>query len=260
MDCNNQGAGDTADASWQDNVYADTGSTLSSNAVLLGSFTQTGNLDAGAAYSQSLLVTLPISLSGPYNLFVATNEPAPAGQSVTPTPAYETNFNNDTSAALPITVVQSLADLQVTSVFGPATAQTGGSVTITWTVRNDGSRTTNSNYWYDDVWMSTNRTLQIGGTDIYLGTLQHTNPLSPGGSYSASLSVTVPTDVSPGSYYFIVTTDRPVLPPGTEPGTGNLVYESNKSNNELATSTAAAVSTTPTPELDVSNVIATRYG
>ena len=66
----NQGASDTAVSSWPDDVYADTSSAPDSNAVLLGSFTHNGLLNPGDSYSQSQLVTLPISLLGSYNLFV----------------------------------------------------------------------------------------------------------------------------------------------------------------------------------------------
>ncbi len=93
----NEGTGDTANGavtggiapgvvdSWQDNVYADTSFTLTANAVLLGSFTHTfglstaGDLNAGASYSESQLVPLPISLAGYYNLFVVSDEIANNG-------------------------------------------------------------------------------------------------------------------------------------------------------------------------------------
>ena len=87
---------------------------------------------------------------------------------------------------------------------------------------------TNSNYWFDDVWISTNPTLGSGGNDIFLGTVQHSNPLVPGGSYTASDQVTVPASLTPGSYYFIVAVDRPVLPPNVDDtSTEDLVYEIN---------------------------------
>ena len=110
----NLGAGDTAVTSWQDNVYADTGSTLTSNGILLASYTHNGLLAAGASYSESQDVPLPISLSGPCNLFVVTNEPflAPGETTTPPPPVYESNFNNDTSAPMPIGVVQTLANLE----------------------------------------------------------------------------------------------------------------------------------------------------
>ena len=250
----NQGAGDTAVSSWQDNVYADTGSTLDSHAVLLGSYKHTGLLGAGGSYSQSQIVTLPISLSGPYNLFVVTNEPVPVpGQSAPPLPVYESNFNNDTSTAVAVNVVQTLADLQATQVVAPSSVQAGGSYAVQWTAQNNGAGATNSNYWFDDVWISTKSTLNSGGNDIYLGTVQHTNPLAAGGSYTASDQVTVPASLPPGSYYFIVAVDRPLLPTSTyDTSTENIVYESNENNNVAA----LAISVTPGPELVVSQVAA----
>jgi YD repeat-containing protein len=236
----NQGIGDSAVTSWQDKVYADTGSTVSSNAVLLDSFTHTGLLDAGAFYSQSQLVTLPISLLGPYNLFVVTNG------AVLTSPVYESDFNNDTSTAVPIMISQQLADLQVSSVTGPASAVTGSSVSVGWSVQNNGLGETNSNYWSDAVWMSTNAALGLfGGTDVLLGKIQHTNPLAAGANYSASGTFSIPLTVPAGSYYFIIVTNS-----------DSKVYDSDSSNSETATSTTAAVSVTPTPELDVSSVTA----
>ena len=48
-----QGTGNTAVSSWQDQVYLDTGTTLSSKAVSLGSFTHYGVIAAGGSYTQA---------------------------------------------------------------------------------------------------------------------------------------------------------------------------------------------------------------
>jgi hypothetical protein len=251
----NEGLGDTAISSWQDDIYADTSATLTSQAVLLGSFTHVGLLNPGESYTQSELVTVPISFLGAYNIFVVAN----ASKTV-----YVTGDNN-TSSPVPSTVSLQLtnsqgvtqkaavSDLQPTSVTGPASAATGGSVSVSWVVQNNGPGATNSDYWYDDVWMSTNTTLGGGGTDIYLGTVQHTNPLAAGASYSASGTFTLPNNLAAGNYYFIVGTDRPVAPPNDVQGV-NLVHETNEANNEMPASTITAVSVAPAPELTVSNV------
>ncbi len=252
----NQSTGDTAVSSWQDSVYVDPGATLDGNAVLLGSFTHNGLLTGGGSYAQSQLLTLPIDLLGSYNLFVVAN----SSDSV-----HESNLSNNTSAPAPIAISlqvtepqggtqqAAVADLQVTSVTASAVA--GGSVTVSWTVQNNGSGATNANYWDDDVWMSTNPTLGSGGTDVYLGTVQHTNPLPAGGGYSASGAFTVPPTLPAGHYYYIVATDRPVAPPSDPDNEGvQLVYESNATNNDTSTDVAAPVSPAPLPDLTVSNV------
>ena len=242
----NQGTGDTAISTWQDYVYIESGSTLDGNGILIGSFAHTGLLNPGDSYSQSQQVTLPLNLSGNYHLFVVTNKPGQSGV------VFDPNSGNNTSPALGITLTQQLADLRVTALTAPALGTAGTSATVQWTVTNNGAGVTNSNYWYDDVWLSTNTTLGSGGTDVYVGTLQHSNVLGVGQSYNASLTVTLPQTVAAGHYHFIVATDRPVTPPNGY-GSSNLVLESIESNNEAASS-LAPIAAAATPHLVVSNV------
>ncbi len=256
----NQGTSDTAAGSWQDDVYVDASSTLDDNGILLGAFTHTGLLDGGDSYTQSQLVTIPISILGDYNLFVVANATGAV---------HESNVNNNTFGPMPIAITlqspsgggggggppASVSDLQVTSVTGPGTALTGASVTINWTVQNNGPGPTNSNYWYDDVWMSTNQTLDSGGTDVYLGSVQHTNVLAASDNYQASGTFRLPNAAAADSYYFIVATDRPLAPPNDDQSV-RLVYETNYANNELAASAATTVAIGQTPELSISNVTA----
>jgi hypothetical protein len=238
----NQGTGDTALSAWVDNVYASTAATFDSTAVLLGSFPHYGLLGPGRSYTETQLVTLPINFLGGYNLFVVTNATGTVYQPVA----------NNTSTALPSNMNWQLggqeaavSDLQVASVTGPATAATGGSVTVNWSVQNNGPGTTNATNWNDSVWMSTNPTLGSGGTDVFLGSVQHTNPLASGGAYSASGTFTLPETLAGGNYYFIVVTDS-----------GDAVYDTNRANDAAAEATPTAVSVSPVPDLAVSNVTA----
>ncbi len=246
----NQGSGDTAVTAWQDNVYIEASSTLDANSILLGSFTHVGLLAAGESYSQSQLVTLPIDLSGPYNLFVVTNRPPHANN---PPPVYDPNDANDGSAALPISVGQQLADLQAIVVTAPVSAATGQTVTIDWTVNNNGAAATNANLWYDDVWLSTQPTLQSGGGDIWLGSVAHNNPLAVGDGYSASLTLNLPQNLTAGDYYFIVAVDRPVAVP-SHSGT-NRVFEGDETNNQTAAA-VTGVTLGDASDLVISNVAA----
>ncbi len=249
----NQGSGDTAINTWNDAVYGSTSPTFDSSAVFLESFTHNGLLAVGGSYQQSQIVTLPFGVTGNYYLFVVTNLVAP-GQNA---PVYEAGATaNNVSTALPISMVQNPADLEVTQVGAPTTATPGTSVNITWTVADDGAGPTNAGYWDDDVWVSTNTTLGTGGDDVYLGTLLHNTQLSSGGSYQASLNVTLPATLAGGNYYFIVATNRPVAPPNdpNNQGVENL-YESNFSNNETATSSTTAIAALDLPQLSVSNIV-----
>ena len=259
----NQGTGNTAVNSWQDNVYADTNATLDANAVLVGTFPHFGLLSPGASYNAAQLVTVPINFLGNYNLFVVTNATGNVP---------EANTANDASTPAPIAVslqlqanpqapvqVAPVAGLHVTSVTASTSAAPGTSPTVTWTVTNNGPGATDSNYWYDDVWISTHATLGSGGTDVYLATLQHTNPLAAGASYTASTTVALPQTVAAGNYFFIVTTDRPVPPPTPTGNQGvNLVYSGTTStaNKQAAASVPTAVQNPPAADLTVSNVLA----
>ncbi len=271
----NQGGSDTFISSWQDDVYVDPDSMLDSNAVLLGSFTHTGLLNPGDSYSQSQLVTLPIDLLGSYNVFVvadasggvpesntANNDSAPLPikieQTLTPGGGGGRSGGGGTSGGgtggiskaggtggggVTRTEQAPVSDLQPTSISGPGMFVAGGSLTLAWTVTNNGPGVTNSNHWIDDLWISTNPTLGNGGTDVLLGSVQHTNPLVAGAGYSASGTFTVPRGTAAGNYYYIVQTNA-----------SGLVYEDNSLNDELASSTTAVAAPGPMPELNVSDV------
>ncbi len=225
---------------------------------MLGTFTHVGIVEASGSYSQSQRVNLPINLLGNYNLFVVANSPGTV---------YESNTSNNTSSPVPILLQltngqgsgsrqAAVSDLQATSVTGPPTALTGGSVTVSWTVQNNGPGTTNAFFWFDDVWISTNSKLGSGGTDVYLGTVEHINPLSVGSSYSASGTFTLPQNMAGGTWNFIVAVDRPLAPPSDLDSEGvNLVYETNETNNETASATTTAVTVAPLPVLTASNVM-----
>jgi hypothetical protein len=251
----NQGTGDTVVPSWQDAVYIDTGTTLSQSALLLGTYSDYGVLGPGSSYYQSEIVTLPISLLGNYHLFVVTNT----------TGTVQENPGNNTSAGLALAIQMQItdgqgntqqanvADLAVTSV--TASPVTGGSVTVQWTVQNVGSGTTNANYWNDDVWMSTHTTVGSGGTDVYLGTVGHTNALAAGAGYNSSGTFTLPSSFASGTYYFVVATDRPVVPPSDIGGLdAHLVYDTNLANNQGATSATTPVAPVPLPDLTLAFV------
>jgi len=252
----NQGTGDTIATTWNDAVYASASSNLSSP-VLLGTFAHQGLLEAGQSYSTTEPVPIPISLSGTYYLFVTTN-PATIDQTTNqPTYAvYESNYANDSSTPVTVTVNQSLADLVVTQVAAPSALETGQSVTITWTTANVGTGTTNANSWYDDVWMSTTADVNEGGIDVYLGSYYRSNSLAAGQSYNASATVTIPQTLTPGTYYIIVRADRPSqVPTSNDPTTVRRVYQSSYANSDTASS-AITVTAGPAPDLAVTAVSA----
>jgi len=100
-------------------------------------------------------------------------------------------------------------DLTVTALTPPATPisanrDTSYTVTMSWTVKNNGPNTANPN-WNDQAFLSLDQTLD--GGDILLGTVTHTTALTSGSSYNANPTFTVYGGIPPGTYWVIVKTD-----------------------------------------------------
>ena len=182
------------------------------NDVQLGSLLHNGLLDVGQGYAvNNRLIYLPLSLaSGDYFLFLD----ADASNNV----FEDLAENNNTSAGLPITLVRDTADLQVTDVTSPAGAQSGDLITVSWTVQNLGTADTSANFWFDDVYLSADTT--IDGGDRLLGRVQRTNPLAATDQYSVTRDFALPLDVA-GNFLTIVRTD------GT-----NVVFEPSLGNQQ----------------------------
>ena len=93
----NAGTGATDAKSWTDSVYLSTDQTLSSDDLLIGSAPNPSYLAPGESYSQSLTVTLPANLHGPYYVLVETNSSHSQ---------YEYNYgnNNTGSSTAPVQI------------------------------------------------------------------------------------------------------------------------------------------------------------
>ena len=255
----NQGTGTTASSLWHDKIYLSTSNIIDDSAVLLDTVAHSGALAGGATYSQSRLVTLPINVSGSYKIIVQTNSAGEVVESSTTNnlaiASITLDTQNDGGGGGPDDPPAAIADLRPTALTGPTSIVAGSNITANWTVENVGTGSTNSNYWYDDVWLSTHSTLGSGGSDVYLGSLQHNNALAPGGSYSATKSFALPTSLIGGTYYLIVSTDRPTATPLSATGV-NLVFESNESNNNRAASLTASVTPLVKSDLTITSTTA----
>lgn len=101
----------------------------------------------------------------------------------------------------------SLPELHVTSI-SHSDFIGGESVTISWTVQNDGTAPTpNGEVWYDRVWLSVeNRVAANDNNPILLGEYPNISALAPGEYYTQSQTVTIPLSIS-GSYFLFVIAD-----------------------------------------------------
>lgn len=232
----NQGVGDTPVGAWTDRVIASPNATYGDgDDIALASIDRTGKLDPGQEYVRTENIPIPFALVGQYYLFLVAdiyNAVFEGG-----------NEGNNVSTSAVLSVLRDTPDLQVDSVTADATAVTGGSITVNWSVSNHGAGTTNSTYWYDSVYLSANTT--IDGPDLFLGYNFHAGALAPGGSYAQSRTFGLPVDLAPGTYYIIVRTDS-----------FDYVYEVPLEGNNDRAATATQVTLAAVPDLSVTSVMA----
>ena len=205
----NQGVG--AAPSFSVSLYLSTDTTITTSDILVNSYSVTG-LAAGASSTSSGSLIIPGGLAGIYYYGAI----ADTGWNVR-----ETNETNNSGAGNAVAVTG--ADLVMSSISGPTTTAIGKAITITDTVTNQGIGA--SSHFEVYLYLSTDATITTA--DTYLGSRYIAN-LAPGASNTASSSVTIPSSLAHGTYYYGAIADR-----------GNDVGETNETNNARAGNSVA---------------------
>ena len=105
-------------------------------------------------------------------------------------------------------IVYRESDLVISNLtVDPVTTQSGGSMSATFTVTNQGTRDTREARWYDRVFLSQDAALD--STDFEIGEFEHLGALPVGASYDRTLNFTLPEGIS-GEWHIIVYTDADV--------------------------------------------------
>ena len=97
---------------------------------------------------------------------------------------------------------QVLSDLKVSSITVPATAETGSTQTVSWTVKNIGAGSANGS-WVDRVYLSND--VLFSSDDVLVGQVANPTALDIGQSYTSVMNFTAPDGT--GNLYIIVVTD-----------------------------------------------------
>src|SRR5215831_1430022 len=214
----NQGSA-SAVGSWQDGLYLSATPTCCSGATALGAWPRGGPLAARASYTQVKNASVPDVPAGNYYLVVWADAGGVLGE----------DRDDNNQRAIPIRITA--PDLTPTALTAPAAAPAGQPVSVSWTVKNQGTGAT-VGAWSDDLLLSATPTCCLGA--ISLMRTPHT-ALSAGAAYSQTRSVTLPR-VAPGSYYLIVRADA-----------AGVLHEADETNNERAIPiTVTAPDLTPT--------------
>ncbi|MFN0214540.1 MAG: CARDB domain-containing protein [Saprospiraceae bacterium] len=224
----NQGQG-TIYTPWSDRLFVSIDSVFNpGTATLIGTFSRTASLAAGADFAFQETLTMPNGLAGNYYVFLETD----SGNNVFETESQPNNLLRSVG-----TVAVSLtpwADLQIQSHDIPATLTAGNKVLTQWQVKNFGLATASAS-WTDKVWISSNNTLDAN--DVLLASVTHTQALLPGAVYTELGYLQLPVNYS-GTYFLLFKTDA-----------ANTVYEhlADDNNNILA----VEVTLLPYPPVDL---------
>lgn len=201
---------------WIDRVYLSPTAEIGPNAVAL----QPDEIVAGPVvagvgiYQRRVVFALPDLPEGDYFVIVDVNQDDGAGE-------LENRANNTAVSTSTFRVEPPpRPDLEVVTLTPPANLPPGSTVSLTWTVRNNGPGPVDA-MWTERVYGSLDAILG-NGNDQLVGSFNYTTSLSPGESVQRTESITVP-QVPPGGYWAIVQVDAE-----------NVVAETNEANNILA--------------------------
>ena len=265
-DVRNLGTGPTQHDGWLDKIYL-SADALPGADIYLGRLEHTGVLGIGEGYSASRLVTLPVGVTGAYRILVVAD--APARKSEDGRDAIENgprgvifegdNDEANVAASGVLAIDARAADLRVTTAATLNSPSTGGPVVVQWTVQNAGQVRTNTEYWYDDLYLSIDPNAG-DGNDIYLGSQYHGGSLGVGQTYVAQKSFTLPTNLAAGTYYVLVRTDRPIAPNSASINDVNHVFEATQEENNTRATASFAVAASNVPDLVVTSVTAPTVG
>lgn len=234
----NQGTA-PATGAWVDRVYLSVDQQLGSD-VLLGTFPYNVGLAVGQNATRTQSVAIPPAgiANGNYHIIVMTDADNNVVEGVN-------EGNNATVAVQPIAVsVSPIPDLIVQTVEVPATANSGQTIRVQWTVKNLGPGATNASQWHDQVFLSPDQTPD--GSDDWMVEVLNASYLNTAESYISAVDVKVPIGFS-GNYYVIVKADS-----------RNEVLESTDANNTALH--AIPIQLTPPPDLRVPSVTAPQNG
>src|SRR5262249_15055656 len=112
--------------------------------------------------------------------------------------------NNSSEPAHPFDVMPlPYADLAVSSVTADATANSGGTLRVNWTVTNQGIGVTDTSTWFDTLSL-----VSAAGTPVATYFFQHLGNLAPNGNYARAADLALPNGIS-GVFHVVVTTGGP---------------------------------------------------
>jgi len=192
----NKGLGPITDY-WKDSIYLSDKNAVKKDS-LLGEFSFDMTVESGQSYTPMMKVTIPDHHSGLHWIIVETDSRQNIDEN--------DNTNNIMISTPPLWVSRRpYPDLQVKYLIQADTLLSGKETTLSWEVYNMGTGATSVGYWHDEVFLSTDQI--YSKDDISLKTSRNPDFLATGEYYLQTLDVTIPMELTPATYYFIIKTD-----------------------------------------------------
>ncbi|RUZ17283.1 CARDB domain-containing protein, partial [Mesorhizobium sp. M7A.F.Ca.CA.001.09.1.1] len=225
----NQGTGVGQTLAWTDTILGSRDDILgNSDDMVLAEFRHDGAVAVGGSYDRSEQIMLPAALSERFTLFVRTDSKSEVFEN-------GSEANNAATPGHPVDVVPiPYADLTVTDLVADASAQSGGRLNVSWTVKNQGIGVTDRDQWTDTVTL-----IDASGQAVADARFDHLGILANDASYTRSAQIVLPNGLS-GPYRLVATTGG--------------VYEFVFTDNNARTSDTIEVTLAPSPDLTVTDV------
>jgi subtilase family serine protease len=208
---------------WADGLYLSTNQQVNGGSILLGNY-YISDFNGGSYYSgNDFFWNTPLGpgqvMTNLQNVIIPN---VPAGNYYLVLSADVLNSIreiNETNNIFTKLITLGTLDLMPTAFTAPPAANARSTISITWSVTNQGTGTVYP-AWVDRIFISTSAVLGSGAT--LLGEFQQTNGLTAGAKYSVTNSITL-NGVGAGNYYLLLYTDA-----------ATNVMEVNHSNNIVA--------------------------
>ena len=280
----NDGLGSTGNQTWNDFIWISPDIEVRvAEDMILGQFQNVSYLNAGQSYTNTVQVNLPNNIMGTYYIFLVTDAndalfidwsltgngpnvaPVPYTPSTTGIPypyikawshingniqeVSDAGQHNDNFFYKQLDVIMPpVPDLIVNQIIAPSNVFSGQSITLPFSVINQGYATASGNLndtvsgnWNEVVYISSD-TVFNPSTAILLGTFPRFLILQPDSIYYKNVQINIPPNIL-GTYYFYVKTDAT-----------NQVFENVYETNNITKSTAFQIFLTPPPDLIVTNI------
>ena len=222
---------------WTDTVYLSQSPTLDNTAVPVATYDGGGVrplLAPGQSQTVPLTFNLPFNLTqtaGTYYLIVQTDSKSALTEGAGAVTVAATGPINLTLPLLPDLTVSNVQGLDQV-IADPA------SITVSWTVTNNGPGAGSVSQWNDEVILTPDAT-PGSADDVDLGPFPHTGLLAPGASYTETQTIALPPALT-GRYHLFVETDS-----------GNQVLEYATSRPDALAAKSGFLDVMPLPYADL---------